>query len=506
MQKRPPIVVIMGHVDHGKTTLLDYIRKTNIAAKEAGGITQSIGAYEITHPQINADQNADKRGLNISENQRKNQRESAFKITFIDTPGHEAFSKMRSHGAKVADLAILVVAADDGVKPQTKEALAHIMEAKLPYIVAINKIDKPNADIERTKNDLMQAQVLLEGSGGDVSWQAISAKTGEGVNELLDLTLLAAEIQNLTYDPGSETRGVVLMSRLDPRRGMVVGLVVKNGILRQGQWISTPTAKGKVRILEDFLGRVVSALEPSAPALVTGFESSPPVGEEFVAGEVESLIATNLSTNITNKKDKISEIRAQISENSRGAIKVILKADETGSLEALQDLVGKISGEPPLSVIQASIGQIYENDVKLAAASNALIVGFKVMVDKAAANIAKAKRVMILTSSVIYELEKVLKEHVKKAAAKEVRLLEVLAIFGAPKGKERVVGGRVIHGPIRNQEPFEIWQGEKLIGTGKILNLQSQKKDIQEAEAGQEVGLLVESEEPIKVGNRLVFS
>jgi len=215
----------MGHVDHGKTSLLDYIRKTTVTAKEAGGITQSIGAYEITHPSTSSGQ--------------------AKQITFIDTPGHEAFSKMRARGASIADLAILVVAADDGVKPQTKESIEILNSSKTPFVVAMNKIDKPNADIERVKNDLMNNGVLLEGYGGNVSWQAISAKTGEGVNKLLDLILLTAELENFTYDPAQQANGVIIESKINSQRGIIAVAVVKNGILKIGDEISTPSARGK---------------------------------------------------------------------------------------------------------------------------------------------------------------------------------------------------------------------------------------------------------------------
>ncbi|KKT56520.1 MAG: Translation initiation factor IF-2 [Candidatus Wolfebacteria bacterium GW2011_GWA1_44_24] len=239
---RPPIVAVLGHVDHGKTSLLDFIRKTNFVAREAGGITQSIGAYEIIH--------------------------NGKKITFIDTPGHEAFSKMRSRGAIAADLAILVVAADDGVKPQTKESIEILNSAKTPFVVAVNKIDKSNADIEKTINDLTANGVLLEGRGGNVSWQAISAKTGQGVDELLDLVLLAAEMENLTYNPDADAGGVIIEAKSDNRRGIVVSVIAENGILKIGDKIATFGAGGKIKILENFLGEKTAELRPSSPALI----------------------------------------------------------------------------------------------------------------------------------------------------------------------------------------------------------------------------------------------
>src|SRR3989344_6755273 len=252
---RPPIVVVMGHVDHGKTALLDYIRKTNVDGKEAGGITQSIGAYEIIH------------------NEKR--------ITFIDTPGHEAFSKMRAHGANVADLAVLVVAADEGPKLQTQNALKYILEAEIPYVVALNKIDKANANIEKTKQDLAKINVLLEGHGGNVSCQEVSAKTGEGIPGFLDLILLAAELEGLTYDASAPASGVILTGHRNTQRGLTVGALITNGVLKKNDSIFTETAFGKIKILENFQSEQVDLLQPSAPAMILGFENLPEVGEAF---------------------------------------------------------------------------------------------------------------------------------------------------------------------------------------------------------------------------------
>ena len=554
--KRPPIVVVMGHVDHGKTTLLDYIRKTSVAEREAGGITQAIGAYEITHansappphgsgnanapmrieknPHKSASDNQHKSTFDqhksasgnqhesVSNNQHKSASAEGRKITFIDTPGHEAFSKMRGHGARVADLAILVVAADDGVKPQTREALAAINAAKLSYVVAVNKIDKPNADVEKTKNELSQAGVYLEGYGGDVSWHAISAKTGEGVGELLDLVLLATDIQNLTYDPAAPASGVILSSRLDPRRGLLIGTVLKNGTLRAGEAIGTATARGKIKVLENFLGKAAKTLEPSAPALITGFESSPAIGEEFVAGPAGAVEAAleelkrkacapemSASSELQRASPKAmpdgarGESAAAEAGASAETLNVILKADEAGSLEALVDLLPRIPVVKPIRIIQQGIGQVYENDVKLAATTGAVILGFRTKVDRAAENLAEAQRVTILISPVIYHLEEALKERVGSVAP--TRTVQILALFGTPRGKERVVGGKVVAGPIKNQEPFTVERNGERIGEGKILNLQSNKADIAEASEGLEVGLLVKSEIPIAIGDTLSF-
>jgi translation initiation factor IF-2 len=273
--QRPPVVVVMGHVDHGKTTLLDYIRKTRVAEREAGGITQATGAYEIEY--------------------------KGKKITFIDTPGHQAFTQMRQRGAHIADLAVLVVAADDGVKPQTKEAIEILQQTKTPFVVAINKIDKNNADVDRTKQSLTAAGVLLEKYGGDISWVEISAKEGTGVDELLDHILLMAEMEELTYNPLVAGRGYVLESRRDGQQGITVSVIIKDGIARAGEKICTLSACGKIRSLETFLRERVKELSPSSPAWIVGFETLPEVGEEFVIGaDVDTFVNPALAVEETN--------------------------------------------------------------------------------------------------------------------------------------------------------------------------------------------------------------
>jgi len=465
---RPPIVAVMGHIDHGKTTLLDYIRQTNVAGREAGGITQSVGAYEISH--------------------------NGKKITFIDTPGHEAFSKMRERGAQAADLAILVVAADDGVKPQTKEALKAIRQAEIPFVVAINKIDKNNADIDRVKSDLRDNDVFLEGDGGNISWQAISAKKGEGVNELLDLVLLAAEVADFHYDPMAPASGLVLTAKLDSQRGLAVSAVLRQGILRRGDNIATPTAGGRVKILENFLGENVAELAPSAPVLIFGFEKLPQTGEEFFAGE-------NSATSETGSEKKNNFDFA----NDSGGLKVILRAEEAGSLEALIDLMRKISISMPLSIVDASVGRINEGDVKMAAMTGAAIVGFRVKADKSAENVMKTQKVKIIHSDVIYDLEKSLKDISGPTTILKDNVFEVVAIFGQRKGKEQVIGGRVTKGIVKNQSSFDILLNNEKIGSGRIINLQSQKKDVAKVSVDEEAGMLVETDIPVSVGQELVF-
>ena len=477
---RPPVVVVMGHVDHGKTSLLDYIRKTNVAAREAGGITQSVGAYEIVH------------------NNRK--------ITFIDTPGHEAFTKMRSRGAQIADLAILVVAAEEGLKPQTKESIKILTDTKTPFVVAINKIDKPEANVDKVKNELTSEGVLLEGYGGHVSFEPISAKTGQNINELLDLILLAADYENLTYASEAPASGFILEAKVDPRRGMEVTAILKNGTLKQGDEIATATAKGKIKILENFQGEKASALEPSSPALIIGFENLPQVGEEFVAGK-------NLETGAVNKiipsaNRGITQAEAQ----DENAIKFIVKASDSGSLEALLAIVKALPSERPVLILDEAVGDVGDNDVKNAAASKAIILGFKNKVSKSSQNLADIQKVRILTGDIVYHLIKEVETVLAKPEALAVAgRLEILAVFNQQKLAKQLVGGKVTEGVMKNRANFEIMRANAetselhLVGHGKILSLESNKLEVQQVEAGKECGFMANSSMAIQKGDQIVI-
>ncbi|MFA5052704.1 MAG: translation initiation factor IF-2 [Parcubacteria group bacterium] len=459
-EKRPPIVVVMGHVDHGKTSLLDYIRKTRVAGKEAGGITQSIGAYEIEH--------------------------ESNKITFIDTPGHEAFKAMRTRGATVADIAVLVVAADEGPKPQTEESIKILTESQTPYVVAITKIDSPRADTEKVKNELASKGVYLEGYGGNVSWQGVSSKTGEGVSELLDLILLLADVSELAYDPEARASGFVIESKKDSRRGIVASLILKDGTLRLGQNIVTSTTLGKIKILEDFTGKGVKELHPSAPALVVGFEDIPLAGEEFEAGEVT---LTLLEAKQREKK----------TEEKEGTIAAVLKADVSGSLEVLKDVMaGKIK------IVGSSAGDITDGDVKSAVAANALIIAFRTKFNsKSVEMFARNNNVKVFSSDIIYELVKSVDEYIEETSEPEIAgRMEVLAIFGK-KDDNQIIGGKVVEGAIRTGRKVEIKRRGMLVGDGKIVNLQSGKKDAKEVEAPNECGILIDTVASIKVGDEL---
>lgn len=502
MAKRPPIIVIMGSVDHGKTTLLDYIRKTNVAAKEAGGITQSIGAYEIMHQ---SQTYAERTQTNAEKSQRMSAsglRESASserrRITFIDTPGHEAFSKMKTRGAKIADLAILVVAADDGVQPQTKEAIKIIKESETTFVVAINKIDRV-PDATKVKNELMQAGVLLEGYGGDVSYQPISAKTGEGVNELLDLVLLAAELEHLDYDPSHHASGYVLEAKLDSRRGVLATLIITDGTLKAGEEIAAGEAYGKVKILENFLGKRTDSLTASAPAVVAGFESLPKAGEKFHVGkpeEIKTLVAT-----AKQKKAPLTDLE------KTGVVNLILKADVSGSLEALSQIIKNLPKKEgrEIEIIGESVGEITDGDVKLAISTKSLIIGFRTSATKAAENLARAHNIKIVQSEIIYDLVKVAEEALELLGKKIAKgRLEILATF-SKKGTKQVIGGKVTDGNIVNNAALEIERRNEIIGEGKILNLQQAKKDVKTVPAGNECGMLFDSQVEIKVGDVLLM-
>ncbi len=504
--RRPPVVVVMGHVDHGKTTLLDYIRKTNVASREAGGITQSIGAYEIVHPNsappptgLRQSESAHPNDISINQ---PNQRESAArKITFIDTPGHEAFIKMRSRGANVADLAVLVVAADEGPKPQTKESIKILEETKTPFVVAITKIDKNNADIERVKNELMSAGVLLEGYGGQISYQPVSAKTGEGVNELLDLILLAAEVEHLTYDENATAGGYVLEAKLDQRRGLEASVIVKNGVLKKGEPISTATAKGKIKILEDFTGKQAEELFPSSPALIIGFETLPQVGEEFRAGEKAALPAVGKI-----EPPEIRPVNLPAEKEESPVLRLIIKSSDSGSLEALAGIIKAIAEKKPIKIIAESVGDVTDNDVKLAASTKAAIIAFKSRTGKVQKAFAETNKVKIISSEIIYELLKAVDEfllQLEKPAP--LGTLKILAVFNQSDLGKQVVGGKVESGIFKNKSQFEIERDGAVVGEGRISNLQQQKKDVSEVAEGKEAGLLVSSGTEIKVGDVLLI-
>lgn len=480
---RPPIVVVMGHIDHGKTTLLDTIRKSNVAAKEAGGITQHIGAYEITV-------------------QSKNPEYNGRKITFIDTPGHEAFSAIRARGAQVGDVAILIIAADEGVKPQTIEALNHIQQAKIPFIVALNKIDRAEANPDRVKTQLAELGVFVEGWGGNVPIVNISAKEGKNIEELLELILLVADMENLTAEKDGPANGVILETKFDNKRGILVSAVIKNGVLKIGDPIYTETSLGKVRLLEDCNGKQIKEATFSSPVLIVGFKDMPQVGEEFFVGEK--------TEEELKKIRETKQIEIQKKTTEENTLNLILKADVVGSLEAMKKILNNLTlpEGTALKIISESIGDVFVSDVSLAETAPAVILGFRIKIPKDLQTIIQAKNIRVYTFDIIYEMEKFLKEEIEtmfKPQEPPIKgEVEILALF-SKKRSEQVIGGKVINGRIVKGAQVKIMRGEEIVGRGKILNLQCNKIDSKEVLEGKECGILIDSDVEIAVGDKLIF-
>ena len=473
---RPPVVVILGHVDHGKSSLLEAIREDfKIVAKEAGGITQHIGAY-------------------VAEFEGK-------PITFIDTPGHEAFSAVRSRGSKVADLAVLVVAADEGVKSQTKEAIEQAKKAELPMIVAFNKIDKPGANLERAKQQLSQEGVVVESYGGKVPDVATSAISKQGIQELLEIILLMAELEDLKVDATTPARGIVIESYLDSRRGPAATLLVKEGTLTPGSFVSTRSSSGKTRIIEDFQGRAMDKVPPSFPCLVIGFEHPPQVGEEFkVFLSEEEARAFLEPTSVVLPQPELVE--------GLPTLDIILKVDVVGSLEVLEQALFAIPQEKvALRFVSAGVGEITEKDVKTAVGTKARIIGFRIKTQASAAALSEREKVRIETFEVIYELIKrvriLMEKNIEPELVKtELGSLKVLAVFLTDKNRQ-ILGGKVSSGELKKGGKLEVFRGEDFMGTGKIVNLQKNKKDIGSVKSGEECGLIYEGTERVQEGDTL---
>ncbi len=531
LKERPPIVVVMGHVDHGKTTLLDAIRKTNVAGKESGGITQGIGAYEITLTgadltQTNADKDpstvlgagADqsysakatqgKRGKDISVSQRADQRESAKRITFIDTPGHEAFFAMRAHGAKLADVALLVVAADDGVRPQTEEAIKHIAEAKIPFVVVINKTDKPEAVAERVKKELADRDVLIEEWGGKVPAALVSAKTGEGINELLDLILLVAEMEELKYDPVSPGQGYVVEASLDPRRGVTATIVVASGRFKECDVLVCGSAFGPIKIMEDDRGRTLEEAWPSKPVRIVGLSELPLVGEKCGVVAKGQDVSAVIAAHEKEHQAFLESLKIEPAGQAK-MLPLVVKAAAQGSLAAVLGVLKQIkSDRVGLKLLKHEVGDITQSDIKQAETTGARVVGFRVGVNKEAAGYADQRGVVVRTFDVIYEfveaVKKMMAELLEPEVVKtEVGRLEILAVFKTGKPRA-IVGGKIFSGKLKQGLKVEILRGEASLGTGKIVELQRNKEPQAEVSAGNEAGILLESDAAAAVGDVLM--
>ena len=487
LEKRPPVIVVMGHVDHGKTKLLDSIRESNVIAGEAGGITQHIGAYQVA---------------------RKDQ-----KITFIDTPGHEAFTAMRSRGAKVADIAILVVAADDGVKPQTIEAYRIIEAAKIPFIVAINKIDKETADINKTKQELStKLNITPEDWGGKTICVPISAKDGIGIEELLDMVLLLAETEanNLKANPQAAAAGTVVESNVDKGAGPLATILIQNGTLRVGDHLCfNDIFYGKVKALKNYLGEDVLEVGPSTPAKIIGLKISPTVGDILTVGEGQKLKIKKMRANNNAKDVFINAQDDDKKENKLPTINVIIKADFLGSAEAIEESLLKLNNERVrVKIIYKGLGYITEGDVKRAEDSGAKIMGFNVKTSPQVEELIRERQVTVESFSIIYDLIKYVKEEMKLLVKPEIKRtdlgrLKVLAIFRTDNNGQ-IVGGKVLDGELKNDCLLEIWRNDNFIANGKLARLQSGKQNVDTVEKNEEAGLLYEGKGVIAEGDILL--
>lgn len=512
---RPPIVVILGHVDHGKTTILDYIRKSKVAEKESGGITQHIGAYQVTLPfeaRSSRGQQAEGSHSETDEILRQAQNDFAInrKITFIDTPGHEAFSAMRSRGAKVADLAILVVAADEGIKPQTKEAILHIKKSELPMIVAINKVDKAGAQVEKVKNELAIAEVYLESIGGKVPAIEVSAKTGQGIDDLLETILLLSEVEGLgKIIDGQVVEGVVVESQLDPHLGASATLLVKNGILKLKDAISFDSVFGTIKQMFDFKSEIIKEALPSAPAVVSGLSQVPGVGERWVV--CDSLDAAKKRTEeiAIKEKEKREPMDVLIIGDNQKVFNLIIKADVLGSLEAIRESLKIIPQEKiVLRIIKAEVGDIAESDIKLAESSKSIIFGFRIKkINPSFSYMAERAGIQIFVYNIIYDLIKDVREKASLLLEPEVirhalGQAKVIAYF-KEQAKQQIFGARVLSGKIENSVLADVLRNKEKIGFGKIIQLQKNKSNIKEGTEGEECGFLFEGNIKVEIGDIL---
>jgi translation initiation factor IF-2 len=482
---RPPVVVVMGHVDHGKSTLLDYIRKSNIVDGEAGGITQHISAYEVVH---------------------KGESGIEQKITFLDTPGHEAFSKMRARGAYAADIAILVVSAEDSVKAQTLEAYNTIIESKIPYIVAINKIDKANANIEKTKMDLVEKGIYLEGMGGDIPFSPISAKVGTGVPELLDMILLVSEMNNFTADKNTGASGVIIEANRDPKRGVSATCLIKNGTVKNGMFVVAGNAIVATRMMENFLGKPIKEATFSSPIRLVGFDVLPEVGSTFETFSTKKE-AEKYIMEISDLLNKKANTRNEKFDGK--VIPIIIKTDVAGTIEALEKEMTKLNtSEISFKVISCGVGAISETDLKMASSDKeSIVVGFTVKMDAGARDLNETLKVKVETFDIIYKLTDYLKELIEerrpRTETQEVTgAVKILKTFSATKDKQ-VIGGKVTEGRITLGGIVRIMRRENEIGRGKIVELQAGKIKSKEVLEGNECGMQVESKIEIAGGDVL---
>ncbi len=477
-RERPPIVAIVGHIDHGKSTLLDYIRKSNTTEHEAGGITQHLSAYEAEH--------TTKTGTH--------------RITFLDTPGHEAFRAMRSRGLEVADVAVLVVSAEDGAKPQTLEAVKLIEETKIPYIVAITKIDKPGADVEKAKMSLLENGIYLEGLGGEIPFIAISSKSGEGVPELLDLILLAGELEGLSADAELPGEGLVIEAHLDNKRGNTATLIVQNGSVDSGEYIVSGDAMAPVRIMENYVGKPIKVALPGSPIRIVGFTSLPQIGATWRVVETKKEAEQEVEQAKREPAKNTFVGSAQTPEDGPFILlPIVIKTDFAGTGDAVVHELEKLPKSERLEVriVSKGTGPISENDVKLVGSGKTpgIILGFNVKADKDAAQLAERLGVGVATFDIIYKLAEWLETELEKRRPRahmeeKTGSAKILKVFSIVKNKV-VLGGRVEEGAISEGEEIKIMRNEVEVGRGTITTLQTQKNAVKKVEKGSEFGAML---------------
>lgn len=482
LSQRPPVVVVMGHIDHGKSTLLDYIRKTNTTDKEEGGITQQISAYEAE--------------VVVGGKKRK--------ITFLDTPGHEAFCSIRARGAKVADIAVLVVSAEDGVKPQTIEALNCINEDAMPFIVALNKIDRAKANVDKVKQNLAENGILVEGWGGTVPIIPVSAKTGEGVPDLLEMIALQSDIEELDGDPSILAEGFVIESNLNPKQGISANLIIKNGTIKTGMFVAANGAYSPVRAIESYRGESLKEAGFSSPIKITGWNDAPTVGSQFKTF-IKKEEAIEFSTKAVNTETNETQ---KIIPEGVAFLEMVVKADTFGSLDAIEHELEKLGNEKiAVKIISKGVGAITEKDAKTADIKKCLVLGFNVSVDKSAEALVMRDSTNIKTYKIIYELLDYVKEKIKEATPEEMvemvtGSVKILKVFSKNKDKQ-VIGGRMEEGEMKSAGAVKIFRREALIGTGKIKELQIQKIKIDVVREGEEFGMMIESKTELVSGDVL---
>jgi translation initiation factor IF-2 len=481
---RPPLVAVMGHVDHGKTTLLDSIRKTKVVETEAGRITQHIGAYQV-------------------------KRNDKY-ITFLDTPGHEAFSAMRARGANVTDIIILTVAADDGVKPQTVEVINRAKLTQTPLIVAINKIDKPDANIERVKKELADFGVLIEEWGGNVPMAKISAMTGQGVDDLLDLILLQAEVMDLKANPKGQVLGVVIESHLSKTLGSTASLVVQNGTLNLGDIVSVGRASGKIRSMSDAAGRKLKTAGPSAAVQITGLSDVPSAGDILKTyTDVDSAKTAALNVAKSERAKRIMTTQSNLNLTGAKELNLIIKVDVAGSMEAIAGALDKLKNdEVKVNVITQDVGEINENDVLRAESAKGLIVGFHTRTNSQATKLAQSKKVPIQLYDIIYELveditQQVIAMMTPEIVREDIGRAKILAVFRSEKERQ-IVGGSVIEGKIKDNSGIEIKRGDDIVGKAEINELQQNRVKSKEVLKGFEFGISLKTPTKIQEGDLLV--